>query len=192
MRTVPMLLLLVLMVVTGCSSYQDFYEDRPFILKEQLNHYPYFFYNETGFDALIVVEDNAPSQDLKSAQMLLESFKQRDDSIDDQLIVRYPSEYRTIGSRHAIYIGSCSQRPQNKFVNIYTDCLSIKPEQALVRIIDHHGSWLMFVVGATPDKTRDAINLLSDFETYREAKGMEGQDIEVISTEQGYKTGEPT
>ena len=170
--------ILVFLVILGaCQS-----EMIPTDLEADLSYYPHFFISGGDFKGVIVLDASAGSQDRQTAAELLTHF-----DIDESYLRYYP-EYSDLRDNDAIMIGSCSQDPQNRFINIYADCLSMKENQAIVRIIDHHGAWLLYVVGYDEEATRRAVQVLMDHEHYE----LKGQDIEVVPEEGGYRIGEPT
>ena len=163
------LVLLSATLFSGCSTQP---------LSEDLSDYPRFFTSNGTFDGVVLVDELASEDDYASAGVVADYFK-TDISI-------YP-DYRNLDSGNAIMIGSCDQHPPNRFVNIYTDCLSMKDGQAIIRIIDHNGVWLLFVVGKTSVQTRDAVDVLLDYKHY----DLVGQDVEV--TREGHiRVGEVT
>jgi len=171
-------ILVCLLLLSGCTQW-------PESVDKDLSSYPFHFFDERLFDANIIVDKDADQRDIDSAMELIVSLRKLDSTIGDE-IKRYPT-FSDL-SENAILIGSCSQEPHNKFVNIYVDCLSMKPKQAIIRIIDHNGSWLLFIVGFDEEHTNHAIQVLKDYHKY----DLDGQDVEVVPTDDGYRIGEPT
>jgi len=168
----------MLLLLAGCTQW-------PESVDKDLSSYPYHFFEDRKFNANVIVDKDASQTDIDSALELIDSLRKLDSDISDE-IKRYPT-FSDL-NQHAILIGSCSQEPHNKFVNIYVDCLSMRPNQAIIRIIDHNGAWLLFVVGIDEEHTNHAIKVLADYGKY----GLSGQDVEVVPTSDGYRIGEPT
>jgi hypothetical protein len=163
----------ILLLVAGCTAQLPPKEGE---LTKDLVHYPHFFFDDNQeFTGVIIVDELAEQGDLDSAALLVEALRKYDPTIDEKVVKGFPT-YSDLQAKNAILIGSCSQEPHNRFINIYTDCLSMRPEQSLLRVIDHQGTWLLYVAGSTTETTRNAIEVLINFEDYP----LEDNDVEVV------------
>ena len=180
-----LLILLIVMVFIKSATIESI------TLEKDLKFFPQFFLDDNNsFNSVIIVDELADEEDFKSADELLLFFSGIDKdpgNIPVESIKKYP-KYSNLGLQNAMLIGSCNQEPHNRFVNIYVDCLSMKPEQALIRIVDHNDVWLLFVIGYTPTQTHNAIEVLTNYKEY----DLKGQDVEVIKINNTFKIGEPT
>ena len=183
MRVASFVAVSVLILLAACASPRAA-PNAP--LTADLAHYPEFFDAGNGtFDARIVVDSEAPVEDRASAEALASSLEERFPG-SAVSVVEYPA-FSDILGEDSILVGSCSPRPQNRFVNIYVDCLSMREDQAIVRIVDKDGVWIFAIVGRTPGDTRVAIDAL-----IRGDERIRGQDVEVRDLNGTIVIGEPT
>lgn len=183
MRIASVMAVLVVLLLAACAAPRA---ADPAPLSADLAEYPRFFADANGsFDARIVIDSEAPAEDRDSAAALQDSLKTRfpDSRVP---IVEYPA-FSDILGEDSILVGSCSPRPQNRFVNIYVDCLSMREHQAIVRVVDKDGVWILSIVGRTPDDTRSAIDAL-----VRGDPRVRGEDVEVRDLNGTVVIGEPT
>jgi len=178
-----LILAVLLLLIAGCADV----DERPETLEKDLKHYPYFFFDENSFNGLIIVDDFAPQEDIDTAKILLEHYKTIDSDIDESVIKTYPEEYWDLTEQNTILIGSCTQEPHNTFINIFVDCLSMREDQAIIRIIDNHDAWVLNVMGYSPVETRNAVEALINYEDYV----MTDYHVEVIRVDGKLEVHEP-
>jgi len=120
-------------------------------------------------DPLVVIDDKAPQEDIKSAKLVAES-------LNIENLTNYLS-IQSIFNKDAIYIGTCDLEPRNKFTDIYVDCLSLKQNQARIRLVspEQEDTKIIFVVGKTINNTRKAAEILANYKKYK----LKGNNIEV-------------
>jgi len=104
-------------------------------------------------DPLVVIDDKAPQEDIKSAKLVAES-------LNIENLTNYLS-IQSIFNKDAIYIGTCDLEPRNKFTDIYVDCLSLKQNQARIRLV-------------SPEQEK-AAEILANYKKYK----LKGNNIEV-------------
>ncbi|MDD9952914.1 MAG: hypothetical protein OXR66_01095 [Candidatus Woesearchaeota archaeon] len=170
-----------LLLLASCTAQL---QDRPDKLTNDLGQYPHWFFDEEQqFNALMIVDKDASTTDRETARMMLANLREYDASIPDDL-VEYPTN---LMANNAIVLGSCSQVPPNKFANLYLDCVSMLEEQALIRIVPHHGVWLLFIVGYDEERTRDAVDMLSRYQEFP----LRAQGLEVVREAGTYRVELP-
>jgi len=173
---------MTLFVLAGCSNSLG---ERPEELEADLDQYPHWFFDD-GFNGVFIIDSNAEPADHENVRLMIEQLQQYDPSIDESLIKLYPA-YSQLTGQNAILIGSCSQVPPNRWSNLFLDCVSMLPEQALVKIVDFKGAWLLFILGYDTDRTRDAIDMLGDYRSYL----LQGDTVEVVREGDSYRVGLP-
>lgn len=158
----------ILILLAGCDSGAKIDENnRPDKLEKDLKHYPYFFFEkDQSFNAILVIDDFAGEEDYENARMLLEHYKQYDESLTENIIKKYPSEVGDLTKQHSILIGSCTQEPHNQFINLFVDCLSMREDQSIIRIINNRDFWVLNVMGYSPRETKNAIEALINYEDF--------------------------
>jgi len=169
-KTIMLIVVVSLLILAGCSNEGKLDKKNwPDKLEKTLEDYPYFFFekNQT-FNAVVVIDDYAGQEDINNAVALIEHYKQYDNNINESKVLKkYPTEYWDLTKQNTILIGSCTQEPHNQFINIFTDCLSMRKDQAIIRIINNHGAWVLNVMGYSPVETANAIEALKNYEDYK-------------------------
>lgn len=145
-----------------------------------LSEYPRMFVKNGSFDGAIVIDDRASDEDRASAALLAASLDA------SERIREYP-RFNAIFETDSILVGSCSQEPPNRFVNLWVDCLSMREDQAIIRITETEGSWVLVIVGDTEVDTRRAVEALIDGDPR-----IAGEDVEVRLVDETTVIGEPT
>lgn len=162
------LVVAILLLLVGCNAEPHINNSkRPNTLEKDLKDYPYFFFEKNqSFNALLILDDFVGEEDKENARVLLEHYKQYDKTLTQDIIKTYPTDYSDLTKQNVILIGSCTQEPHNQFINIFVDCLSMREDQAIIRIINNHGAWVLNVMGYSPEQTRNAIEALKNYEDY--------------------------
>ncbi len=160
---IPLALLVILCIVLFVNVPE---QDISFSGQTDMKYYPQFFMAD-NFSAVFVIDDNAIPEDIAAANAIASGL-----GIGEPDPVRYGS-LEGIGKQNAIFIGTCSAEPHNKFVNIFVDCLSLDSGKAAIRLTKMNGYYILFVVGSNPESTMTAGEALESWKEY----GVPGREI---------------
>jgi len=138
-----------------------------------VDKYPEVFIDGNVFNAKIVVDDFAPDNELIVVQdylgHLLESYEMKPDTL-----IHY-KHLSGLYDHNTIFIGTCNMEPHNKFVNLFTDCLSLEENTAIMRLVEKNNITILQVIGKDFQDTEEAVDILINHENYN----LSGREIQV-------------
>jgi len=172
MKKAMIFLVLVLLITLGCNVLNS----EP---KIGLNKYPNVFLDGRTFNAVIVMDDFSPDNELIIAQNFLEHLMSKY-KIKPYTLIQY-KHLNGLYNQNTIFIGTCNTNPHNKFVNLFIDCLSMEDNIGIIRLVEKENVTIISVVGKDFKDTEEAVNVLINYEKY----DLSGREIQVRNDEKG-------
>lgn len=145
-----------------------------------LSKYPYVYIENNTFNSKIIAGDSAPDDELVAIQNylyhLMKNYEMRPDTL-----IQYKHLSGGLFDQNAIFIGTCNMEPYNKFVNLFTDCLSLEDNTAVMRIVETNNITIIELIGKDFKDTEEAITVLTNYQDYN----LSGREVQIRNDENG-------